>query len=593
MAKINNIDIDILEAVIIGRVDPKIYAFITQTVPNYLKIGDTYRPVEVRLNEWRKYFPKLEKKHDWDAKVNDETFFRDHAVHQFLEEDAQKSRLKSDDLKNIPYYSQEFFKDTSIMDVDSAIKDIKDRHRNHDNKYQYYKFEESRVPETYTYQRIEDYKPRPNQQETIDRFKNAISKGRSNLLMYAVMRFGKSFTSMCCASEMNADLVVIVSAKADVKEEWKKTVESHTRFKNYQFFDSFSLQREEKIITKSKDSKEKIVLFLTLQDLQGDEIKEKHKELFENQIDLLIIDETHFGARASEYGKALRDLSKSEVKKELKLKDADLDELDDSTKAFNTKVRIHLSGTPYRILMGGEFTEDDIIAFYQFTNITEDQERWFAEHQEELDKNIKNEWDNPYYGFPQMIRFAFNPNASSLKRMEEMKKSGITYAFSGLLKPQSVAKDNQNNLHKKFKHEDEVIDLFKVIDGLKKDDNVLGFLDYEKLKEGKMCRHMVFVLPYRASCDALEELIKNTNFKNLSQYEILNISGVEGDKNFKTTGVVKRKIKEYEKEGKKTITLTVNRMLTGSTVPEWDTMLYLKDTASPQEYDQAIFEAPS
>jgi hypothetical protein len=30
-------------------------------------------------------------------------------------------------------------------------------------------------------------------------------------------------------------------------------------------------------------------------------------------------------------------------------------------------------------------------------------------------------------------------------------------------------------------------------------------------------------------------------------------------------------------------------MLTGSTVHEWDTMLYLKDTASPQEYDQAIF----
>jgi len=33
------------------------------------------------------------------------------------------------------------------------------------------------------------------------------------LLMYAVMRFGKSFTSMMCAKEMNADLVVIVSAK--------------------------------------------------------------------------------------------------------------------------------------------------------------------------------------------------------------------------------------------------------------------------------------------------------------------------------------------------------------------------------------------
>lgn len=30
-------------------------------------------------------------------------------------------------------------------------------------------------------------------------------------------------------------------------------------------------------------------------------------------------------------------------------------------------------------------------------------------------------------------------------------------------------------------------------------------------------------------------------------------------------------------------------MLTGSTVEEWDTMIYLKDTASPQEYDQAVF----
>ena len=30
-------------------------------------------------------------------------------------------------------------------------------------------------------------------------------------------------------------------------------------------------------------------------------------------------------------------------------------------------------------------------------------------------------------------------------------------------------------------------------------------------------------------------------------------------------------------------------MLTGSTVKEWDTMLFLKDVSSPQEYDQAIF----
>lgn len=60
-----------------------------------------------------------------------------------------------------------------------------------------------------------------------------------------------------------------------------------------------------------------------------------------------------------------------------------------------------------------------------------------------------------------------------------------------------------------------------------------------------------------------------------------------------STKVVKRAIQGYENQNKKTLTLTVNRMLTGTTVPEWDTMLYLKGTASPQEYDQAIFRLQS
>jgi len=46
-------NIDILDNIIVGRVDPKIYAFTTETVPNYLKVGDTYRPIETRLDEWR------------------------------------------------------------------------------------------------------------------------------------------------------------------------------------------------------------------------------------------------------------------------------------------------------------------------------------------------------------------------------------------------------------------------------------------------------------------------------------------------------------------------------------------------------------
>ena len=83
------INVEILDDIIIGRVEPQIYAFTTETIPNYLKVGDTYRPIEMRLNEWRKYFPNLEKKFGNVAKVDDETFFRDYAVHFFLENELK------------------------------------------------------------------------------------------------------------------------------------------------------------------------------------------------------------------------------------------------------------------------------------------------------------------------------------------------------------------------------------------------------------------------------------------------------------------------------------------------------------------------
>ncbi len=578
-----------LDNLIVGRVDPKIYAFTTETIPNYLKVGDTYRPVETRLNEWRNYFPNLEKKFDGVAKVDDEVFFRDHSIHYFLEHEADKRKLIKGEIKDIPYYSQEFFKDATRKDIENAILDIKNNYRKAQNKYQYYRFEESRVPLTHTYERVEEYEPRPNQDRTIEKFKKAVDSGRKNILMYAVMRFGKSFTSMCCALEIKANVIVVVSAKADVKDEWKKTVESHKKFIDYVFLSNKDVLESETAVKDKLKNGKKVVIFLTLQDLQGAEIKRKHKEIFKNKIDLLIIDETHFGARAEEYGKVLKDgvsIDQKYIRQELKLNDEDLGQLSKEIKTLNARVRLHLSGTPYRILMGSEFEDDDIVAFYQFSDIAEDQKKW---DEENLNKDEVKEWDNPYYGFPQMVRFAFNPNESSRRKMEELKSSGISYALSALLEPQSITKDTKNNLHRKFVNNAEVLDLFKIIDGTKIDSNILNFLDYKKIKEGKMCRHIVCVLPYRASCDALEALLTKNKFKNLSEYEIINISGVDSDKKYKTTQSVQSKIKEFESKNKKTITLTVNRMLTGSTVPEWDTMLYFKDTASPQEYDQAVF----
>lgn len=585
--------IDILDRIIIGRVEPHIYAFTTNTVPNYLKVGDTYRPVSKRLNEWREFFPDLEKKYENKATIDEETYFRDYAIHQYLEKDLNKERLKQADLEDDIYYSKEFFKETEIEDIDNAIEDIKENYRANSSKYEYYS-SKNRLPQTYHYERGENWDLRPNQEAAVDRFINAVKNGRRNLLMYAVMRFGKSFTSLCCAIEMKAQTVLVVSAKADVKDEWKKTVESAGNFSEYVFIESSDLLASENVISEKHSEGNKVVIFLTLQDLQGDSIKDKHKELFEEQIDLLIVDETHFGARAESFGKILKNAGydKTDEKNISKLEDENIDlvDADIEIKKINAKIRLHLSGTPYRILMGSEFEKEDIISFVQFSDIVKEQEEWDRKHLNNDNNNV-NEWDNPYYGFPQMVRFAFNPNESSRKKMEALRKSGVSFAFSKLFEPISIKKDASNQGHKKFINESEIFDLLKVIDGSKEDEELLGFLDYDKIKEGKMCRHMVMVLPYCASCDAMEELIRTNKdiFKNLNEYEIINISGVEARREYSKPDDIKRKIKECEEENQKTLTLTVNRMLTGSTVEQWDTMLYFKDTASPQEYDQSIF----
>lgn len=595
---------EIIAELITGRVKPHIYAFSTNTIPNYLKVGDTYRALVVRLNEWRKHFANLELEFSADASIDEDVFFRDYSVHLFLENNLGKHRLLIEDMKGFPpgtYYSKEFFKDTTTKDVESAIADIHQSHKNNNNKYQFYNAKTA-LPETYTYASTGYWEPRPNQQEAIDNFVKAVNAGRNNLLMYAVMRFGKSFTAMCCAKKKSLKKVLVVSAKADVREEWKKTVQSADNFnKDYVFLSSEELLRDENSVSDALGKGTGVVIFLTLQDLQGTEIKTKHKSVFENEIDLLIIDETHYGARAESYGRVIRTAnSVKDISLNLTADGDDSinpEDADEQLKELNVRIKLHLSGTPYRILMGSEFAKEDIISFCQFSDIVEEQLLWDKQHishEDDLfvdeDEDKYQEWDNPYFGFPQMIRFAFTPNESALRLLENIKQSGSTYALSELLKPVSIKKVS-NDSHKKFIHEKEVLDLFEAIDGSKDDDSIFAFLDYDKIHKGKMCRHMVIVLPYCASCDALEDLIQEnkSNFKNLGNYEIINISGVDAARKYKTVQSIKDKIKKCENENIKTITLTVNRMLTGSTVEQWDTMIFLKDTSSPQEYDQAVF----
>ena len=84
---------EIINKIITGRVEPHIYAFETCSVPNYLKIGDTYRPVYQRLEEWRRHYKNLQKLYEHPAVIENK-YFRDYAVHAFVEDVKGRRRIK-------------------------------------------------------------------------------------------------------------------------------------------------------------------------------------------------------------------------------------------------------------------------------------------------------------------------------------------------------------------------------------------------------------------------------------------------------------------------------------------------------------------
>ena len=573
-----------LDSLIRGRVDPYIYAFETNTVPNFLKVGDTYRPVEVRLNEWRKKYSNLEKKYEHIAKVDENTYFRDYSVHDFLMKNGFR-RIEKNDVENGKFFSNEFFKDAKKENVDNAIKDIQKSFEKKDNRYVFYNTEDKLPLGDFDFKRDAEWTPRDNQKNVINKFKDAYKKGRNNLLMFAVMRFGKSFTSLCCAKAMDAKLTVVVCGKTAVRLEWKENVQRPKIFDGFEFLDSDAMSRNPAVISENLAEGKACVVFLTMQDLLGEDIKTRHADLFNlnnhKMLDLLIIDETHFGARAEEFGKVLGTTEKKGY-------DESFDELENQIKVFFPKVKLHLSGTPYRILLDKEFETDDIVGMVQYSDIINEKEKWDRENIE------KDEWENPYYGFPQMIRFVFNLNESAKAKLADLKNNGYSYDLDELFSSESTSKADEK--HNQFKNKTEVLDLLRAIDGSKEDENIFSFLNYDKIKQGSMCRHIVMVLPYCASCDAMENLLKSEQFNNLNDYEIINIAGFDAERIMTKPDYaarVKEEIEKFETEGKKTISLTVGKMLTGSTVKEWDTMIFLRNTSSPQDYDQAIFRLQS
>ena len=579
-----------------------IYAFRTNTIPAYLKVGDTFRPVDTRVSEWLQKLREkvsasieLTKEGSWKAMLDDEdVYFRDYAVHRIFDEKG-KERLSDEEQRK---YSKEFFKDVTPEEVSSAIETIKQAYKDESARqlYQYYKLEDRR-PSDFQYCRNENWSLRDNQQKVVDAFAEKVKAGTKRLLMYAVMRFGKSFTAISCAQKMGYKKVLVVSAKADVAGEWKKTVEKPLCFDKFKFLSDVDFRIDDNAIETNLNKADEckcVVVFLTLQNLSGkandgEDIKARLAKVMKTKFDLLIVDETHYGAWAEKYGASIKDEDGDTIEEDIK----EHKDFLEKSKAIKTDVKLHLSGTPYSLLYDNKFNEENTIATCQFSDILEAKEAWNKEHFEDIENSTENpctgrayeEFDNPYFGFPKMLRFGFNLPKRTREKLKEYKKEGVSWSLRDFL----TVKNGR------FLFEEDVIHLLKVIDGTESDNGILSFLNIEKIRENDVCKHIVMALPFKKSCDAMERLLNDLKetFANLGEYHVLNVAGNRIKKTLVSTDGVKKTISDCEKKGEKTITLTVNKMLTGVTVKEWDTMIMLKSTRSAQEYDQAIFRIQS
>ena len=705
-----------------GMVEPRIYAFRSDLIDGVvgsptIKVGDTDRGVPRRMKEWSdKGFTDIDPIGDWSAVVSgcgeglDGKIFRDKSVHKFI----KKPRVEKKDWNSNLYYSNELFSNCKREEAESvvttAINDLKNafiegrldlitklKDRNNTNESDFiYPLHNKTLP----------YKPRELQQKVIDNFIERYTNGATDMLIYAVMRFGKTFVACECVKEYCGDdgapggkFILVVSAKVDVKDEWIGSINPYSNYSNIDMYDSSfdegglitmlnydgewikeeyvkdeneedgfkKDENGERIIDVEKSipgphpgkkystleeyfkdfPNKNIMLFASLQDLNGDiiektkkdkngnivavsdaEVKERHRCFYEYPIDMLIIDESHFASQSKKLGEQAGEgenadrVRKKKGRKKTKPETEEQKEekgMNDIVKKMNIRkpgepnptIKLHLSGTPYKLVQMGRFKREDIIAHFGFADLMEEKEKWdknaapkseawIAENKrkkeagEPYEKDSKNPYSpdkNPYYGIPEMIQFGYNFSDFDLRDLDGK------YNFATLLE---VVGDEGKKV---FKYEDDIYRMLSAIDGSEKNENVLELLDLQEIKKGNMCKHIVMVLQSKDSCDAMESFLKKYKkdvteedgtvkkaFKNLGKYKIINIAGNSTNLD---TAIAKRIINAEVERGNKTISLTVDKMLTGVTVKAWDTMFYMKDETAPQGYDQARFRIQS
>jgi len=407
-------------------------------------------------------------------------------------------------------------------------------------------------------------------------------------LWNAKMRFGKTFTSYQLASAMQSTRILVVTFKPAVEDAWKSDLENHADFDGWQYLSKSANSDPSQI-----DPKKPVVYFGSFQDLLGKDretgaIKAKNQWLHEINWDLVIFDEYHFGAW-KETAKELfegedeatfKNAMKEEYGSGLDEINTDLEQVQVEFLPITTKAYLYLSGTPFKALASGEFIEEQIFN-WTYTDEQRAKSEFSINHPGEL---------NPYGALPQMrlLTYQMPDEVLHVAASGEFDEFDLNEFFSA----------TGSGKKAEFKYKDEVQKWLDIIRGQYAGQIAKGLksgtkppFPYADVRLLPYLQHSLWSLPRVASCDAMENLLAERQNTFWHDYKVVNLSAKDVGVGLAALPPVKDAIKSGFDT--KTITLTVGKLTTGVTIPQWSSILMLRNLKSPETYFQAAFRVQS
>ena len=548
---------------------PRIYAYSIEDTAHksLLKVGQTTRDVKQRIAEQLKTAAIKNYKIELDESAErvEGTLFTDHHVRAAL---ARKG------FENVEL---EWMR-CSVADVRTVLTEL-------------------RTGQQLTGTHHETFPMRREQTEAVDKthdyFHSIWSEdmhATPRFLWNAKMRFGKTFTAYQLARKLEAKRVLVVTFKPAVEDAWQTDLESHADFDGWQY-----LSRKSETDPTQIDATKPVVYFGSFQDLLGRDdvgnIKPKNEWLHLVNWDLVVFDEYHFGAWRETAKELFEGEEDAVAKKEAKLEytaglegvNEDLSVLSEKETEFlpiTTKAYLYLSGTPFKALATGEFIEEQI---FNWTYTDEQRAK------EEFAAKNPGKW-NPYGALPQMrlLTYQMPDELLAIASAGEFDEFDLNEFFAASGTGKSAW----------FKHKSDVqkwLDIIRgsytpqVVEHLKT--GTRPPFPYSDIRLLPYLQHSFWFLPNVAACHAMANLLAEKHNTFWRGYEVIVAAGASAGIGLEALPPVRSAIGSGFET--KTITLSCGKLTTGVTVPQWSSILMLRNLKSPETYFQAAFRVQS